>query len=151
LRPTDYRFFYLKRKFIVSNITQFFEENPLAPELLNVGGQLFLAGHYGAAEDCAKRIGAQVEVVKNPSLAAKCDTQLAAKSAEIAAKQGEIEALKLRIEEGAGGDMSELQGELDAKEAEIAELRLILEANGLAQPKSKTADPAPKVGGKKGK
>jgi hypothetical protein len=52
---------------VEKNIKGFFEENPLAPEVIEVDGQLFLASHRGAAEECAKRIGAKVTVHQNPA------------------------------------------------------------------------------------
>jgi hypothetical protein len=52
----------------VEDIKEFFDTNPLAPEVIEVEGQLFLSNHRGAAEECAKRIGAKLVVHPNPSL-----------------------------------------------------------------------------------
>lgn len=46
---------------------EFFNTNPLAPYVLRVGDDLYLASAEGAARSHANRIGAEVEKVINPS------------------------------------------------------------------------------------
>lgn len=49
-------------------VEEFFEQNPMAPEVLRVGADLYLGSAIGAANTHASRIKQEVEVIKNPSM-----------------------------------------------------------------------------------
>lgn len=53
-----------------ANVKQFFKDNPTAPIVYQVGKQLFMPSSLGSAKSHAERVGATVELIKNPNIKA---------------------------------------------------------------------------------